>query len=112
MHPPGQPLAPLQVTGAASAPRRPSRAGTGDASHSVIPKTAKFEGCPPPHPTGGSVPQGPRVPGSGGVGGGGLGGGGGTRPLALASLDLRRPKQMKCVEMPVRTFCGGGPTTR
>ena len=34
---------------AAPAPQRPSRAGAGDASHSVTPKTTKFGGGPPPH---------------------------------------------------------------
>ena len=32
------------------------------ASHSAIPKTASFGGCPPPHPTGESVTQGQRAP--------------------------------------------------
>ena len=39
----------LRFTSAASAPRRPSHAGAGDASHSVIPKTVKFGGCSRPH---------------------------------------------------------------
>ena len=36
------------LTSAASAPRRPSLAGAGNASHSAIPKTVTFGGCSPP----------------------------------------------------------------
>ena len=34
---------------AASAPRRPSHAGAGDASRKVLTKTVMFGGCSPPH---------------------------------------------------------------